>query len=122
MRISESATRANLINPLLLTAGWNLKDRTQVDFEIPVDGYDKEPWNGVTDYCLYHPSGEVLAIVEAKRTSRNARDGQEQLRIYLEKVSARTDQTFRLYASTTNGQDVFYCDSEIENPRLVAGY
>ena len=62
-RISETATRAKLIDPLLTEAGWNLKDRTQVDFEIPVDGYDKEPWNGVTDYCLYHPSGEVLAVV-----------------------------------------------------------
>jgi type I site-specific restriction endonuclease len=64
MRISESATRAKLIDPLLTAAGWNLKDRMQVDFEIPVDGYDKEPWNGITDYCLFHPSGEVLAVVE----------------------------------------------------------
>jgi len=79
-RVSESVTRAKLIDPLLTAAGWNLKDRTQVDFEIPVDGYDKEPWNGITDYCLFHPSGEVLAIVEAKKTSRHARDGQEQLR------------------------------------------
>jgi hypothetical protein len=73
LRISETATRATLINPLLTKAGWNLKDRTQVDIEIPVDGYDKEPLNGITDYCLFHPSGEVLAIVEAKKTSRHAR-------------------------------------------------
>ena len=72
-RISETATRAKLIDPLLTAAGWNLKDRTQVDFEIPVDGYDKEPWNGITDYCLFHPSGEVLAVVEAKKTSRHPR-------------------------------------------------
>ena len=45
MSISETATREQLIDPLLRTAGWNLKDRTQVDFEIPVGGYDKEPWN-----------------------------------------------------------------------------
>src|SRR5438552_9514358 len=122
MRISETATRAKLIDPLLTEARWNLKDRTPADFEIPVDGYDKEPWNGVTDYCLYQPSGEVLAIVEAKSTSRNARDGQEQLRIYLEKVSARTDQTFRPSGFMTNGQDVFYWDSDSENPRLVAGF
>jgi type I site-specific restriction endonuclease len=67
-RISESATRAKLIDPLVIAAGWNLKDRTQVDFEIPVDGYDKERWNGITDYCLFDPSGQVLAIVEAKKT------------------------------------------------------
>jgi hypothetical protein len=56
MRTSEAATRAKLIDPLLTEAGWNLNDRTQVDFEIPVDGYDKEPWNGITDYCLLLPS------------------------------------------------------------------
>jgi type I restriction enzyme, R subunit len=45
LSISETATRAKLID-LLTAAGWNLEDGTQVDFEIPVDGYDKEPWNG----------------------------------------------------------------------------
>ncbi|MGZ5020173.1 MAG: type I restriction endonuclease, partial [Chthoniobacterales bacterium] len=121
-RISESATRAKLIDPLLTAAGWNLKDRTQVDFEIPVDGYDKEPWNGITDYCLFHPSGEVLAVVEAKKTARHARDGQEQLRIYLDKVAARQGQSFVPFGFMTNGQDVFFWDVGAENPRLVAGF
>jgi type I restriction enzyme, R subunit len=40
------------------------------------------PWNGFTDYCLYHPDGSVLAVIEAKRTARNAREGEEQLRQY----------------------------------------
>ena len=47
LRISEADTRAKLVNPLLTKASWNLKDRTQVDVEIPVDGYEKEPWNFV---------------------------------------------------------------------------
>jgi type I restriction enzyme, R subunit len=34
-----------------------------------VDGYDAEPCNGVTDYCLYQPNGEVINVVEAKRQS-----------------------------------------------------
>lgn len=122
MRISETATRAKLIDPLLTEAGWDLKDRTQVDFEIPVDGYDKEPWNGISDYCLFHPSGEVLAVVEAKKTSRHPREGQEQLRIYLDKVAAREGQTFMPFGFMTNGQDIFYWDSETQNPRLVAGF
>jgi type I site-specific restriction endonuclease len=120
LRISETAARATLINPLLTKAGWNLKDRTQVDIEMPVDGYDKEPWNGITDYCLFHPSGEVLAIVEAKKTSRHARDGQEQLRIYLDKVAAREGQTFVPFGFMTNGHDVFYWDSGTENRQRIA--
>jgi hypothetical protein len=34
--ISEKKTRANLIDPQLKKAGWNLSDRTKVGFEIPV--------------------------------------------------------------------------------------
>ncbi|MHB1292400.1 MAG: hypothetical protein ACYCY5_09470 [Sulfuricella sp.] len=40
-------------------AGWNLDDHTQVLREVPVDGYDAAPWNGITDYCFYNPSGDV---------------------------------------------------------------
>ena len=76
----------------------------------------------VTDYCLFHPSGEVLAVVEAKKTSRHARDGQEQLRIYLDKVAARQGQSFVPFGFMSNGQDVFFWDSASENPRLVAGF
>lgn len=77
MTLNESQTRALLIDPMLRTAGWRLDDKTQVDTEIPVDGYDKEPWNGVTDYCLFDPTGDVLAVVEAKRSSRNPREAYE---------------------------------------------
>lgn len=111
MRTSEATTRAKLIDPLLTEAGWNLNDRTQVDFEIPVDGYDKEPWNGITDYCLFHASGEVLAVLEAKKTSRDPREGQEQLRIYLDKVAAREGQTFMPFGFMTNGRDILFWDS-----------
>jgi len=54
--------------PQLEQAGWYLRDHSNVKIEIPVGGYDKEPWNGVTDYCLYRENGEVLAFVEARKT------------------------------------------------------
>lgn len=44
---NEAITRKELIDPQISAAGWDLYDRTQVAFEIPVDGYDAEPWNGV---------------------------------------------------------------------------
>ena len=64
-RLNEAQARYILIDPALDKAGWKLYDRTQVGLEVPVDGYDAEPWNGVTDYCLYAPSSEVVAVVEA---------------------------------------------------------
>lgn len=59
-KISEEITRKELIDPQLERAGWYLRDHTKVKEEIPVDGYDKEPWNGVSDYCLYRENGEVF--------------------------------------------------------------
>jgi hypothetical protein len=87
--LNEAKTRALLINPQLEKAGWNLADRSQVQFEVPVQGYDPTPWNGFTDFCLYHPDGTVLAVIEAKRTARNAREGEEQLRQYVAEISRK---------------------------------
>ena len=39
------------------------------EFELPVIGYDPRPWNGFTDYCLCHPDGTALAVIEAIRPS-----------------------------------------------------
>jgi hypothetical protein len=39
-----------------------LHDHSKVKIEIPVDGYDAELRNGVTDYCLFRENGEVLAV------------------------------------------------------------
>lgn len=117
--LNEAQARYILIDPALEKAGWNLNDRTQVGFEVPVDGYDAEPWNGVTDYCLYVPSGEVIAVVEAKRTCRSPREGEEPLRHYLTEIGKR--QGFLPFGFMTNGLNWYFWDLGNSNPRLVAG-
>jgi type I restriction enzyme R subunit len=116
---SEATTRVDLIDPELTRAGWDLSDRTQVRLEVPVDGYDATPWNGVTDYCLYEPGGQVIAVIEAKRTSRNPREGEEQLRHYVDEIAMR--QAFRPFGFMTNGRLTFFWDVGEAHPRLVAG-
>jgi hypothetical protein len=71
-RISEEFTRKQMkvplivggIDPQLEGAGWYLRDHSKVKIEIPVDGYDAEPWNGflITATCG-RENGEVLAVV-----------------------------------------------------------
>ena len=89
-RISEEITRKEMIDPSTLPmvagrspqlerAGWYLRDHAKVKIEIPVDGYDAEPWNGVSDYCLYRENGEVLAVMEAKKTVVDVRLAEAQL-------------------------------------------
>src|SRR5947209_8808515 len=119
MNLCEALTRIRLIDPQLRQAGWRLDDKTQVRFEIPVDGYEAEPWNGVTDYCLYEPSGEVLAVVEAKRCSRNPREADEQLRHYVTEIARR--QSFAPFGFMTNGYATHFWEVGLANPRLVAG-
>jgi hypothetical protein len=53
-QISEECTRKEIIDPStssgrrpqLEKAEWYLPDHSKVKIEIPVDGYDKELWNG----------------------------------------------------------------------------
>ena len=117
--LNEAQSRYLLIDPALTKAGWDLADRTQVRLEVPVDGYDAKPWNGVTDYCLYAPTGDVIAVIEAKRTSRSPREGEEQLRHYLSEISKR--QSFVPFGFMTNGLLTYFWDLGAAHPRLVAG-
>lgn len=69
-KISEERTRNEMINPQLEQAGWYLRDHSKVKTEIPVDGYDAEPWSRFSNYCLYCEIGNLLvAVVEAKKTA-----------------------------------------------------
>lgn len=120
LNISEQETRYSLIDPQLKKAGWNLSDRTQVGFEIPVANYDKTKVSGFTDYCLYRANGDVLAVVEAKRTSRDSRVGKEQALEYVSEI--QTKQSFRPFIFLANGDDVFFWSSEHSAERHVAGF
>ncbi|MBN1934342.1 MAG: DEAD/DEAH box helicase family protein, partial [Anaerolineae bacterium] len=109
-----------MIDPQLERAGWYLRDRARVGIEIPVDGYDAEPWNGVTDYCLYRKNGEVLAVVEAKRASTDVRLAQAQAEYYVNEITRR--QPTRPFAFLANGYEVYYLDADGAPPRLVSGF
>jgi type I restriction enzyme R subunit len=120
LELNESQTRSLLINPQLVAAGWPLDDRSRVRFEIPVDGYDAAPWNGVTDYCLYDHAANVLAVTEAKRTCRSPRDADEQLRRYITEIAKR--QAFAPFGFMANGRETWFWELGLANPRLIAGF
>lgn len=121
MAWTEAETRKELIDPQLEAAGWDLSPNSgQVRFEIPVDGYDAEPWNGVTDYCLYRSNGEVIAVVEAKRQSRDPRVAEQQVRHYVTEIA--THQSLQPFAFLTNGREIYFWDVDREHKRQVAGF
>lgn len=118
--INEKVTRYSIIDPMLKKAGWNLNDRSHILFEIPTENYDKTLINGFTDYTLYRENGEVLAVIEAKRTSRDAREGQKQVLNYVEWIEK--NQTFRPFAFMSNGYEVFFWDTKDSAERQVAAF
>ena len=118
--LNEKETRYSIIDPLLVKAGWNLADHTQVGFEIPVQNYDKTRLTGFSDYCLYKADGDVLAVIEAKRTSRDPRVGKQQVLEYVTEIEKK--QSFRPFAFMSNGEDTFFWDSENSAERHVAGF
>ena len=115
-RISEATTRKELIDPALEKAGWHLRDHTRVGLEIPVAGYDKEPWNGVTD----QPNGEVIAVVEAKRATHDPRLAQQQAEHYVTEIAKR--QSFSPIAFLTNGIDIYFLEVGVTPKRMVYGF
>ena len=119
-RINEKITRKELIDPQLEKAAWHLKDKSRVGLEIPVDGYDQTPWNGITDYCLYRPNGEVMAVVEAKRTSTDPRLADAQATYYVTEIAKH--QSFKPFAFLTNGYDIYFLDQGVAAKRQVYGF
>jgi hypothetical protein len=118
-RINEELTRKEMIDPQLEEAGWYLRDHSKVKTEIPVDGYDAEPWNGISDYTLYRENGEVLAVVEAKKTAVDVRLAEAQLTHYVTEIEKH--QSFRPFGFLANGLEIHFVDLGIARALDMGG-
>ena len=119
-QISEEATRKEMIDPQLGKAGWYLRDHSKVKTEIPVDGENAEPWNGVTDYSLYRENGEILAVVEAKRAQTDVPLAEAQLAHYVTEIEKH--QSFRPFGFLANGLEIHFVDVGHAPKREVFGF
>ena len=125
---NEKLTRKEIIDNRLKQAGWNVTDRTQVieEFFIPVDGNEvNEPMASygvqISDYVLLGKDGKPLAVVEAKKSSVDARIGEEQAKQYAYNIQKQfgCDLPFCMY---TNGHDIFFWDLENYAPRKIFAF
>jgi type I restriction enzyme, R subunit len=92
--VSEYRTRRDKIDKLLEKSGWNVKDRTKVYEEVDTKQSDftsgkyktvsqtlKDPEeHAYADYILLDSKGLPLAVIEAKKTSKDSILGQTQIR------------------------------------------
>lgn len=125
---NEKLTRKEIIDNRLKQAGWNVTDRTQVieEFFITIENnvvnesttaYSSE----FSDYVLLGKDGKPLAVVEAKKSSVDARIGEEQAKQYAYNIQKQfsCDLPFCMY---TNGHDIFFWDLENYAPRKIFAF
>lgn len=129
--MNEAQTRQQIIDGRLLKAGWDVSNPSQVTSELDI-------WVGIpdelrdaplteysghqfADYALLGDDGTPIAVVEAKKTSKDARIGQEQARQYAENIQRTTGKDFP-FVFYTNGNDIYFWDTEKYPPRKVYGF
>ncbi|MCV9962701.1 DEAD/DEAH box helicase family protein [Pararhizobium sp. BT-229] len=115
---SEAETRDLYIDLLLKEAGWPLGETR--DREFPIAGMPNVKGEGFADYVLWGDDGKPLAVIEAKRTKRDATAGQQQAKLYADGLERQFGQ--RPVIFYTNGYDHWLWDDTAYPPRKVSGF
>jgi len=127
---NEAQTRREIIDKNLEKAGWKVDDPSQVSIEFDIylgdSGVEENFKTEFTDhqfvdYLLLGKDGKPLAVVEAKRTSKDAQVGKEQALQYAKNIEEKLGEE-RPFVFYTNGYDTFFWDSENYPPRKIFGF
>ncbi len=130
--MNEAETRQKIIDRRLGRAGWSVDDPGMVsqEFDIYLGHHQgnviretRSKYNGhqFTDYLLLGKDSKPLAVVEAKKTSKDAEVGQEQALQYAQNIQKINGGDLPL-VMYTNGNDIFFWDSERCPPVKVYGF
>lgn len=118
LELSEYETRKIYIDAMLLDAGWTEGKDWMNEVELP--GMPNKSEVGFADYVLYDDAHRPLAVLEAKRTCKDASVGRHQAKLYadlLEKKYGRRPVIF-----LTNGFDTRIDDGQYPERKVAAIY
>ena len=104
--ISEYVTRKRYIDVDLKLEGWSFDRDIREEVEAP--NMPNSSKMGYVDYVLYADNGKPLAVIEAKRTSKDPKIGQQQAKLYADCLEKQHGQ--RPIIFYTNGFDSFIWD------------
>lgn len=130
MTKSEADTRIEIIDKQLALAGWDINNPLQVtkEFDIRVglqDGVEQPRtiYDGhqFSDYVLLGKDRKPIAVVEAKKTSRDAAIGREQAKQYCYNIQKELGGKLP-FCFYTNGHELYFWDLENAPPRKVFGF
>src|SRR6185437_380886 len=115
---SEAETRDYFIDLLLKEAGWSLDQPRDREFEVT--GMPNRRDKGYVDYVLWGDDGKPLGLVEAKRTRRDPRAGQQQAKLYADCLERQFGRRPVIFYS--NGYEHWLWDDTRYPPRRVQGF
>jgi len=131
---SELQTRLLRINVSLEESGWKVKDRSMVveevdtrqsdfkvrDYKTVDETLKNDRESKYADYLLLDKKGDPLAVVEAKRTSKDPIIGKTQAREYAGDIKNQTGKD--VFVFLTNGYEIWFWNLNYENPRMISGF
>jgi len=124
--LSEAETRKLYIDLMLREAGWDVLSREgeiqplKACIEVEVQGMPNNAGVGYADYVLFAADGKPLAVIEAKRTSKDPNNGRIQARLYADCLERRFGRRPMMF--TTNGFETYFWDDQVSPPRGVSGF
>ena len=118
--LSEFKTRKTYIDVDMKEMGWKFSGTdADVREEYPVDGMaGVVGQTGFVDYVLFGKDGLPLALVEAKRTSRDPNTGRRQALLYADCLERRFNRRPMMF--TTNGFETYFWDDQTSPQRKVS--
>lgn len=134
MDLNELRTRKEKIDVYLAEQGWDVTDRASVILEVDTRQSDFLAYSYKTvaetlkndleskyvDYLLLDSLGAPLAIIEAKRTSKDPLIGQKQAEQYADDIKRQTGKDVFIFLS--NGYEIWFWDRERYPLRQLKGF
>ncbi|MBP6310691.1 MAG: DEAD/DEAH box helicase family protein [Flavobacteriales bacterium] len=118
--MNEAETRAELIDPALLAAGWGVVEGSRVRREYIITlgrlqgAAGKRNTPEIADYVLEY-KGRMVAVIEAKKASLPVSQGLGQAKKYADKLRVR-------HAYSTNGKGIYALDMLVGREGDIAGW
>ena len=119
--LSEFATRKIYIDVDMKQMGWKFTGPdADVQEEYPVEGMAGIVGQmGYVDYVLFGKDGLPLAVVEAKRSSKDPNIGRKQAVLYADCLERKFGRRPTMF--TTNGFETYFWDDKSSPQRRVSG-
>ena len=119
--LTEAETRQKIIDIDLKAMGWKF---TGPDADVRTE-YEVDNMNGVlgqkgyADYVLMGKDGLPLAVIEAKRSTKDPNIGRKQAQLYADCLEQKFGRRPMLF--TTNGYNTYFWDEQSGPQRAVSG-